>query len=211
MADVNPQTHWEQIYGTRSPAERSWWQQQPEQSLRLLRRAGLSSRSRVIDVGGGDSVLVDALLDIGVECVTVLDISRTALEGARARLGERAARVAWLEGDATSKPLHPMAYDIWHDRVTFHFLTDPLQRQGYLAALARALVPGGHVMMATFAPDAPPRCSGLDVVRYGPEDLAAELGSSFELVDRMHHVHATPSGERQPLSYALFRARNLER
>jgi SAM-dependent methyltransferase len=197
--------HWETVYGSRAPTELSWYQSRPAQSLALLDELGVAS-SAIIDVGGGASTLVDALLDRGARDITVLDISRAALEHAKARLGARADSVEWIEGDITRIDLGAAAcYDIWHDRAVFHFLTDPDDRRRYVAAASQALRPGGAALIATFAPQGPPRCSGLDVMRYDPEQLAHELGSEFSLERSAEELHRTPSGAEQAFSYTVLR------
>ena len=194
------------MWRTKASDAVSWWEASPETSLRLLRNAGLSPASRVIDVGGGDSRLVDALLDDGVAEVTVLDVSAAALERAQARLGERALTVRWVAADVTSDWLD-VPVDLWHDRAVFHFLTDADDRARYLAHLRRCVVPGGQVVLATFADDGPERCSGLPVARYSADALAALLGADFTLEERVRHAHATPTGGSQ--SFVYVRCRRL--
>ncbi|HKJ87557.1 MAG TPA: class I SAM-dependent methyltransferase, partial [Gammaproteobacteria bacterium] len=159
--------HWEDVYSRRSPEEVSWYQDRPDLSLKLMGEADISLDTPILDAGGGASNLVDHLLDGGYTDVTVLDLSATALEHARRRLGERAARVSWIEGDVTAfRP--ERAYGLWHDRAVFHFLTDPSDRAAYGEVLHRALPVGGRAVIATFGPDGPEKCSGLPVVRYSP-------------------------------------------
>ncbi len=197
-------SHWETIYRQKRPGEVSWYQPHLAVSLRLLANAGLSSGSRVIDVGGGASTLVDDLLERGVGAVTVLDIAGHALAAARARLGARAGRVTWLEADITHAPLPPAAYDLWHDRAVFHFLTDAEDRRRYLATMRAALPPGGQAILATFALQGPPRCSGLDVVRYNPDTLRVEVGDGFTLIETLEEAHHTPAGVVQHFVYGRF-------
>ncbi len=205
---MDAKAHWEGVYARKLPTEVSWYQPRPARSLALFERCGLNVGSTVIDVGGGDATLVDALLERGLRSVTVLDISATALARARARLGERAGEVTWLEADITRAELPRQAYDFWHDRAVFHFLGDPADRRRYVERATASLRPGGTLVIATFAPDGPQRCSGLDVVRYGPEDLAREFGeASFELVDDCAETHRTPSGAEQRFTYAVLRRR----
>ncbi len=143
----------------------------------------------------------DSLLDMEFAEVSVLDISEAALNASRRRLRERAARVRWLQGDITTLALPAAAYDIWHDRAVFHFLTDPDQRAAYVAQVRRAVRPAGHVIVATFAPDGPDHCSGLPVVRYAPEALLAQFGAAFELIEHRREEHLTPSGAIQRFVY----------
>lgn len=196
--------HWNHVYTTKAETEVSWFEVLPATSLEMLEAAGLTDDSCVLDVGGGDSHLVDALAARGLDCLAVLDISRAALDRARARLGAAASTPIWIEADVTGRwTLKPM--DIWHDRAVFHFLTAPADRERYKAHLRETLKPGGAAIVATFAPDGPEKCSGLPVQRYSPETLAAELGPAFELVEARRHAHATPWGTHQSFQYSRFR------
>jgi SAM-dependent methyltransferase len=159
----------------------------------------------VIDVGGGASTLVDDLLDRGFSDVTVLDLSETALATARARLGDRAGTVRWLCGDATRATLPAQAYDFWHDRAVFHFLTDPEARSRYVRAVRESVRPGGHVLVATFGPHGPETCSGLEVVRFTPDALHAEFGDDFAKLADSTEVHHTPWGTEQEFVYCYCR------
>lgn len=174
-------------------------------SLDLIQRAAPDRTSAIIDVGGGASRLVGGLLDAGYRHITVLDLAPDALALARAHAGEQANSVRWMAADILSAELPAAAYDVWHDRAAFHFLTDKSDRTRYVAQAERALRPGGHVVMATFAPDGPLRCSGLDVVRYSAESLAEELGAGFQLLDTVRDDHQTPSGTVQRFQYSLLR------
>ncbi|MEO7275891.1 MAG: class I SAM-dependent methyltransferase [Vicinamibacterales bacterium] len=156
-----------------------------------------------MDVGGGDSRLVDHLVARGLSCVTVLDISPAALTRAQARLGPAGAHVTWMEADVTADWSVPTV-DMWHDRAVFHFLTTAEDRSRYLAHLRETLKPDGTAILATFALDGPERCSGLLVARYSPERLAAALGDEFQLIDAIPHNHHTPSGTVQPFIYTRF-------
>jgi ubiquinone/menaquinone biosynthesis C-methylase UbiE len=205
--DRNPKAHWESVYGSRAPSEMSWYQLQPTPSLELLHQLGVGPSNAIIDVGGGASTLVDALLDQGLGKITVLDISSAALEHAKARLGPRSAAVVWIEADITRADLGAAAYDVWHDRAVFHFLTDDGDRRRYVAAASRALRPGGAAVIATFSLQGPTRCSGLDVMRYDSELLARELGSEFVLDRSLDNVHHTPSGIAQAFTYTVLRRR----
>lgn len=158
----------------------------------------------MIDIGGGTSRLAAALLARGLRDVTVLDLSQAALDAARARLGTGGDGVTWIAADVT-RWTPTRRYDLWHDRAAFHFLVDPADRAAYLVRLDRALVPGGHALIATFALDGPERCSGLPVVRYSPETLAQVLGPRFTPVARRLHDHLTPRGALQKFQFSLFR------
>lgn len=198
--------HWEGVYSTHPAHEVSWYQAQPDTSLRLISQLGIGLTDALIDVGGGASNLVDHLLDHGYSNITVLDISPTALDAAKTRLGARASAVHWLAGDITRlKPGGP--YKLWHDRAVFHFLTDPADRAAYVTVLSEALPAGAHVIMATFADDGPDMCSNLPVCRYSPEQLSAELGGAFELCQSLRETHVTPSQSQQKFIYCRFRRR----
>ncbi|MEO8326635.1 MAG: class I SAM-dependent methyltransferase [Nitrospirota bacterium] len=203
---MDRKTHWEDVYRTTAAEEFGWYQAHPTLSLNLIQSTGIQKSGSLIDVGGGDSRLVDHLSEHGFEHITVLDLSSAALERAKARLGERANRVTWIEGDITD--FHSSTtYDVWHDRALFHFLTEEEDRTRYLESMNRVLHPQGHVIIATFAYEAPATCSGLPVVRYGPEFLALAIGSNFELVESFEELHQTPGGNKQPFIYCRFTRR----
>lgn len=202
---TNTQEHWEQVYGSKAPETVSWFQPEPSPSLAMIDEAGMDAGAAVIDVGAGASTLVDHLLDSGFRDISVLDVSSQALAAAKTRLGERAALVNWLVEDITTWRPTTAAFDLWHDRAVFHFLIDEAHRQAYLRALERALRPGGHVILATFALDGPERCSGLPVRRYSPQTLKAVLGPHFELIDARPETHLTPGGGSQNFVWCLFR------
>lgn len=197
--------HWNHVYETKESTAVSWFQPTPDSSLKLLEAAGLTADTAVIDVGGGDARLVDALLDRGLEHVTVLDISAAAIARARTRLGTRAGLVNWIVADVTTDWTSPPV-DLWHDRAVFHFLVDAADRARYVTNLRRTLKPGGYAVMATFAPDGPTTCSGLPVMRYSPESLKSEVSPGFALVESFLQPHETPMGTTQSFVYTLFRA-----
>lgn len=207
MDRSEPGSHWERVYQTKAPNELSWYQEHPERSLALIRSTGAGPTSRIIDVGGGDSALVDALLEAGMPHVTVLDISGAALERAKTRLGTRGSSVRWIQEDVTRARLDESAYDVWHDRAVFHFLTRDEDRRRYVDVVRHAVKIGGHVIVATFAEDGPTRCSGLDVVRYSADSLHAEFGSEFELAETTDEMHRTPWGADQHFVYCLCKRR----
>lgn len=196
MADT-AREHWDRVYQTKKPSEVSWYRAHLDTSLALIEQAAVDVRSAIIDVGGGESTLVDDLVARGYTDVTVLDLSSTALDVTRARLGAKAERVQWLCGDATEIALAEARYDVWHDRAVFHFLTRPASRAAYVGQVLRSLRPGGHVIVGTFGPVGPQQCSGLDVVRYDAASLHRELGPRFELVAHLEEVHQTPLGRAQ--------------
>ena len=197
--------HWESIYQSTAASEVSWYQPTPAISLDLIRRVAPDLDAPIIDVGGGASTLVDRLLDDGYRNITVLDLSDAALAIARRRLGERAARVTWIASDVLSAPLPAEGYAVWHDRAVFHFLTDPRDRERYVTKAHDAVWANGHVIVASFAPHGPTRCSGLDVVRYSPETMHAQFGSAFRLLESVGEEHHTPSGATQAFVYCLCR------
>lgn len=196
-----PKDHWEQVYQTKQPDAVSWFQEHATQSLDIIRSTGASLDANMIDVGGGASTLVDDLLDCGFKNVTVLDLSGSALRVARERLGAKGKSVKWIAGDIREVDLPVQKYDIWHDRAVFHFLTDPADRSAYVQQVMKSVKPGGHVIVATFAPDGPEQCSGLPVVRYAPDELHQEFGPAFELVEHLSEEHTTPWGSVQHFVY----------
>ena len=202
---MSDQEHWDRVYTSRNAREVSWFQPHLERSLAFIEAANVGPTSAVIDVGGGASTFVDDLLARGFENVTVLDVSRAALDASRARLGERAARVHWLCADVTKASLPEAAYDFWHDRAVFHFLRDREARERYVAAVRRSLKPGGHVVVATFGPHGPEQCSGLEVMRYSPEELHAEFGPHFAGLASATETHVTPWGAEQEFIYCYCR------
>jgi len=202
---METRTHWEEVYETKAADEVSWFQEHSETSLALIQGTGVSKSASIIDVGGGASTLVDDLLADGFQNITVLDISAAALHVAQERLGSRAASVAWLDADITAVTLPEQHFDVWHDRAVFHFLTQAGDRHKYVDAVYRSVRPGGHVIVATFAPNGPLRCSGLDVVRYSPNTLHREFGNAFELVSHRRETHETPFGTEQQFVYCYCR------
>jgi ubiquinone/menaquinone biosynthesis C-methylase UbiE len=202
---MKPREHWDRVYQTKAATEVSWYRAHLETSLALIEQAAPDRRAAIIDVGGGESTLVDDLLARGYSDVTLLDISSTALEATKARLGDAAARVGWVHGDATAVELPEARFDLWHDRAVFHFLTDPAQRAAYVAQVARAVRPGGHVVVGTFGPAGPVQCSGLDVVRYDAEALHGQFGARFELVQHLEELHRTPLGREQQFVWCFCR------
>ena len=198
--------HWEQLYASQATDQVSWYRAHLEVSFELLIKAGLGPRrSRVIDVGGGASTLVDDLLDFGVGAITVVDLSPAALEIARKRLGGRAEQVTWIAADVTTLQIPEGSFDLWHDRAALHFLIAPEAAQAYVRVATHAIAPGGHAVIGGFAIDGPERCSGLPVVRREAADIAAALGDAFTLVESRREVHSTPAGSPQRFAYALLR------
>jgi SAM-dependent methyltransferase len=209
---VDEKEHWQAVYDTKPAAAVSWFQPTAERSLALIRHVAPDRDAPVIDVGGGASVLVDELLALGYQDLTVLDLAGSALRVAQQRLrlsggggGVAAARVRWLEADVRTAPLPAAHYAVWHDRAVFHFLTNAADRAAYVAQVERAVRPGGFVLVATFAEDGPTTCSGLPVARYSPEALHGEFGAAFELVAVEREAHPTPMGTQQAFIYCLCR------
>jgi ubiquinone/menaquinone biosynthesis C-methylase UbiE len=197
--------HWEDVYTTKSATAVSWFQEHARRSVQFIQQTGVARDAAIIDVGGGASTLVDDLLAAGYSNLSVLDLSEAALTTAKERLGGRARDVAWLVGDVTRIELPRHAYDVWHDRAVFHFLTLRAEREAYVKAVLRAVRPGGHVIVATFAEDGPEQCSGLPVMRYIADGLHAEFGAPFMLLRQEREEHHTPSGMVQKFTYCLCR------
>jgi SAM-dependent methyltransferase len=199
-------SHWETVYSTKAENQVSWFQESPDISLALIKATGATKEPAIIDVGGGASRLADALLHKGYRSIAVLDLSGSALDAAKQRIGAAASEIDWIVADVTTwTPAR--TYEIWHDRAAFHFLTAASDRAAYIDRLRRAVVAGGHVIIATFALDGPKKCSGLPVQRYDAKSLAAELGSDFELVETQSDVHRTPWDSTQSFQFSRFRRR----
>jgi SAM-dependent methyltransferase len=197
--------HWNRLYAEKASTELSWYQPVLARSLELMREAGIEKNAAIIDVGGGDSTLVDELLALGFANVTVLDLSNAALERARARLGDLARSVTWLVANVLDAGLPPASIDLWHDRAVFHFLNDVTERDAYVQTVRRVVRPGGHVIVATFAEDGPATCSGLPVQRYSAARLHSTFGEEFRLVGSQRETHHTPSGRDQSFVYCWCR------
>ena len=196
-------THWENVYGSKSSLEVSWYQKEPTLCLRLIQNTGLAHDAPIIDVGGGASTLVDCLCENGFTNISVLDVSAQALTHAKLRLADNACDVKWHEADVTEfAPPHP--FSLWHDRAVFHFLTAKEDRDRYVGVLKRALEPGGHLIIMTFAVDGPEKCSGLDIVQYDAEKLMAALGEGFDLIENGYEAHITPAAKVQKFAYFHF-------
>ncbi|MCF6150315.1 MAG: class I SAM-dependent methyltransferase [Candidatus Kuenenia sp.] len=196
--------HWENVYEQKKPSEVSWYQVNPAVSLEFITSAKIDTTAKIIDVGGGASVVVDKLLDMGYRNLTVLDISSKAIQYAQERLGNRTENVNWIEADVTEFE-HSGQYDFWHDRAVFHFLTDAEDSTRYVQRLKQAVKKGGYVVIAAFAIDGPVKCSGLDVERYNPEKMKNELGDSFALLNSVSEAHITPWDKEQKFIYCYFK------
>ncbi len=196
--------HWDHIYQNRANESLGWYASHLQPSLDWITTLPLDPCAAFIDVGGGTSTLVDDLLAKGWQSLTILDLSEQALANSKARLGEQANQVTWIAGDILTAKLPPHRYSLWHDRALFHFFTEPAQQQAYRNQLSKTLKPQGHLILGVFAPEAPPKCSGLPVQRYDHEQLAAVLGSTFSLRRHQYRTHTTPGGVEQRYLFAHF-------
>ncbi|MBS1802378.1 MAG: class I SAM-dependent methyltransferase [Acidobacteria bacterium] len=192
MMDV--QEHWDHIYQTKESDQVSWYAPHLNTSLDLIQRTGVSPQGGIIDVGGGESTLVDDLLIRGYKNITVLDISRTAIDANKRRLRGKAENVCWVAADITNVALAPASFDVWHDRAVFHFLTASGDREAYIRQIEHALKPDGHVIIGAFGPEGPTKCSGLEVARYDAASLHHIFGRRFRLVESRNQAHKTPLG-----------------
>jgi trans-aconitate methyltransferase len=206
MPQFDRHMHWQNVYQTKGEQEVSWFQDDPQPSLDFIVRYTAGPHAAIVDIGGGASRLVDALRRRGFDAITVLDLSQAALDAAQHRLGALAAGVQWVAADATTWP-PPQRFDIWHDRAALHFLTDDSDRDAYVGRLTEGVAPGGHAIIATFAPDGPEKCSGLPVRRYDAETLAKVVGPAFELIEQLRHRHVTPWGSEQSFQFSVLRRR----
>lgn len=196
--------HWEKIYATKQPEEVSWTQPVPQTSLDFIHSFDLPKSASVIDVGGGDSKLVDCLLEEGFENITVLDISQHALDRAKERLGEKAEKVKWVVSDITQ--FQPTTtYDVWHDRATFHFLTTDDQIVKYLSTVKAATTQNAYLTFGTFSTDGPTKCSGLTIKQYDETTLTAELNKDFDKIRCITEDHTTPFNTKQNFLFCSFR------
>jgi SAM-dependent methyltransferase len=201
---MDKKAHGENVYTTKGRDEVSWFREHLETSLWMIGETGVGKDAAIIDIGGGNSTLVDDLLDRGFIDVSVLDISGKAIADSQERLGHKAASVDWHVADITRADL-PDRYDLWHDRAVFHFLTDEADRRKYIDLVMRSLKVGGHIIVASFGLEGPQKCSGLDVVRYSPDTMHDEFGNSFELIKSIGEIHQTPFGTTQDFVYCHCR------
>jgi 2-polyprenyl-3-methyl-5-hydroxy-6-metoxy-1,4-benzoquinol methylase len=203
----DPKEHWENVYQKEAPEELSWYQDNPEMSLKLIAATGVGFDGNIIDIGGGASKLAGLLVVQDHKKVTVLDIASRSIEEAKLALGEQSNRIKWIEADVTNYNFAE-EYDLWHDRAVFHFLTDRPDRKRYVDAVQQSLKASGHLIIATFGLKGPRKCSGLHVVRYSPETLHKEFGNNFDLVETSVEVHSTPSKVQQKFIYCHFTKRS---
>lgn len=199
--------HWENVFNTKSPEEMSWYEPHLATSVEWILEAAPNNSSSIIDVGGGASTLVDDLYAKGFRSLTVLDISSTAIEQSQERLGTVAREIEWMTGNVTRCALPNAAFDIWHDRAVFHFLTEQEERDSYVKQVASALKPSGQIIIATFAINGPPSCSGLPVSRYDRPSIEQQFGRAFRLVKSATVTHQTPAGVNQEFLYCRMSRR----
>jgi SAM-dependent methyltransferase len=202
---MDARSHWEQVHATKDPEQVSWFSPHLARSLELIERAAPDRLASILDVGAGQSTLVDDLLGLGYANITVLEISQTALDALQERLGQSGRTVRWICGDVTETVLPEASFDLWHDRAVFHFLTEAGQRRAYVERVTRALKPGGSLIMSTFGPSGPERCSGLAAMRYDASSLGSEFGDRFRLVESSLDLHETPSGAVQQFLACRYR------
>lgn len=194
--------HWETVYETKTPDEVSWTQEIPKTSLDFIALSGLDKSAKIIDIGGGDSKLADFLLELGYENITILDISENALNRAKKRLGIKAEKINWIVSDITS--FEPeVTYDIWHDRATFHFLTEESQIEKYLNCVQKAVT--GHLIIGTFSKNGPLKCSNLNIQQYNEDTLMTTFGNNFEKIKCITEDHQTPFNTSQNFIFCSFK------
>ncbi|MBN9379905.1 MAG: methyltransferase [Chitinophagaceae bacterium] len=201
---MNRQTHWDNIFGQKNEDQRSWYQAYPVTSMTFIEELHLPKNAAIIDVGGGDSHLVDALLEKGYTDITVLDISSAAIKNAQVRLGQRSELVHWIASDI----LHFVParnYDCWHDRAVFHFVTQADSIRRYTRLMGEAILPSGALIVGTFAEDGPATCSGLPVKRYSQNTLTDILQPFFEKEYCIDEKHKTPFHTIQSFTFCRFR------
>ena len=197
--------YWEKVYDTKASDAVSWYAPHLETSLNLIHQATSNKDSAIIDIGGGEATLVDDLIARGYRDISVLDISQKAIDVARSRIGKPADKVRWYCTDITKATLPQNYFDVWHDRAVFHFLTQEDDRKMYVDQVMRSVKHGGYVIMSTFGPEGPEKCSGLDVVRYDPEQLHGQFGKSFKMINSSTELHKTPMGTTQQFLYCFCR------
>lgn len=202
---MSNRSHWDNVYDTKAPETVSWYAPHLETSLNLIHQATTDKNAAIIDIGGGEATLVDDLLAEGYQDISVLDISQKAINVAKARIGKLSDQVHWYCADITQASLPQGYFDVWHDRAVFHFLTKEVDRVKYVELVKRSVKHGGHVIMSTFGPEGPEKCSGLEVVRYNAENLHGQFGKAFKLVNTLTEIHKTPTGSTQQFLYCFCR------
>jgi 2-polyprenyl-3-methyl-5-hydroxy-6-metoxy-1,4-benzoquinol methylase len=201
---MDTRSHWESIYSTKAPDAVSWYRPHLETSLGIIENIAGRGAS-IIDVGGGESTLVDDLLARDYSNITLLDLAETAIKVTKQRLGPVGSNVKWIVGDITNVELPSNSYDVWHDRAVFHFLKTNVERLAYVGQVVKSVKSGGHVLVSTFGPEGPTKCSGLEVMRYDAETLHAQFGVQFRLLKSVKELHETPFGTTQQFVYCLCR------
>lgn len=207
MENFDRKKHWENIYQTKELTEVSWFQPTPEESLNLIQKTAILKDAKIIDVGGGDSFLVDNLLDLGYQDITVLDISKSAIERAKNRLGERAKLVKWIEADVTDFN-HSEKYDCWHDRAAFHFLTDKKEILQYVETVNDYINKNGNLIIGTFSDKGPEKCSGIPIKQYTENSLEKQFSNTFQKIDCNTIDHQTPFGTTQNFIFCRFKRKD---
>ena len=209
MSQYHTKKHWEEVWSQKQPEETSWYQDQATISLEMIERSGLTRSESLIDVGGGASSLTAGLLEAGYLDITVLDVSGAALRRAKKRLGRMAEKIEWIEADIRAFEA-PRPYSLWHDRAVFHFLTEPAAQALYVRTLDRSVKPNGSLVIATFAPGGPKKCSGLDIVQHDAGSLQAVLGANWRFLEEQIEVHKTPAGNDQKFGFYRFERQNMQ-
>jgi 2-polyprenyl-3-methyl-5-hydroxy-6-metoxy-1,4-benzoquinol methylase len=204
MENFDKKAHWEKIYQTKSLQEVSWFQPKPETSLNFFSEFKIAKDAKIIDIGGGDSLLVDHLLDLGYTDITVLDISEAALTKAKTRLGNKAGLVKWIEADAATF-VSNVQYDFWHDRAAFHFLTSAQEIEHYLQTVQQSIRPNGILVMGTFSEQGPTKCSGIQIKQYSEKSMSDLLTDFFEKIKCITVDHKTPFETIQQFIFCSFR------
>ncbi|HYV92379.1 MAG TPA: class I SAM-dependent methyltransferase [Chitinophagales bacterium] len=204
METIERKAHWEKIYSTKHPNEVSWFQEIPSTSIGLIKELNLPSSAKIFDNGGGDGKLVDHLLDMGFENITVLDISSHALEKAKQRLGDKAQKVNWVIADEAHCDI-PGQYDVWHDRAAFHFLTEESDIENYINTIQKCIKPGGYFIVGTFSDQGPKKCSGLEIKQYSEKSLTEKLQGYFEKIKCFTIDHHTPFSTTQNFLFCTFK------
>ncbi len=208
MKNFDRKKHWENIYQTKQLDEVSWFEPVPETSLSFLKQFNIPTTAKIIDIGGGDSFLVDYLLDMGYQDVTVLDVSESAIHRAKTRLNDRANQVKWIVADAaTFKPTEK--YDFWHDRAAFHFLTKEQEIESYLDTVQKSIQPTGILVIGTFSEQGPKKCSGIEIRQYSETTMTERLKKSFEKIKCITVDHKTPFETLQNFIFCSFRKKNI--
>jgi SAM-dependent methyltransferase len=204
MENFDRKKHWENIYQTKELKDVSWFQLTPETSLDFFKQFNVPTTAKVIDIGGGDSFLVDHLLDLGYQDISVLDISAAAIDKAKQRLGDKAKNVKWIVADAaTFKPAEK--YDFWHDRAAFHFLTEEQEISNYLQTAQENINPTGVLVLGTFSEQGPKKCSGIEIKQYSEKTMTDRLKKFFEKIKCITVDHKTPFDTIQNFVFCSFR------